>query len=67
MIGFDDVMLGALSTPHLSTVHAPLDRLGPAAIHLLEQRVIEADTTRPASRLELGCRLVERESVAPVA
>lgn len=65
VMGFDDVMLGALSTPHLSTMHAPLDRLGPAAIHLLEQRVTEADPLRPAFRLELGCRLVERASVAP--
>jgi DNA-binding LacI/PurR family transcriptional regulator len=64
VMGFDDVMLGALSTPHLSTVHAPLDRLGPAAIQLLEQRLTAADPTRPAWRLELGCRLVERESVA---
>lgn len=65
VMGFDDVMLSALSRPHLSTVHTPLDRLGPAAIHLLEQRLIESDPTRPASRLELGCRLVERDSVAP--
>jgi DNA-binding LacI/PurR family transcriptional regulator len=64
VLGFDDVMLGALSTPHLSTVHAPLDQLGPAAIQLLEQRLTAADAMRPAWRLELGCRLVARESVA---
>lgn len=65
VMGFDDVMLGTLSSPPLSTMHAPLDQLGPAALHLLEQRLIAADSGRCASHLELGCRLVERGSVAP--
>ena len=65
VLGFDDVMLGALSKPPLSTIHAPLEQLGAAAIHLLEQRLVDADPTRCAFRLELGCRLIERASVAP--
>lgn len=64
VLGFDDVVHGSLSNPPLSTVHLPLDRLGPVAIRLLEQRLTDADPTAIACRMELGCYLVERASVA---
>ncbi|HBT70313.1 MAG TPA: LacI family transcriptional regulator, partial [Agrobacterium sp.] len=51
--------------PPLSTIQLPADRLGGAALALLEQRLVAADPTRPAHRLELGCRLVLRGSIAP--
>jgi len=65
VLGFDDIVPGEFSTPPLSTVQLPTDRLGAAAIGLLEQRLLANDPLRPAYRLELGCKLVLRGSVAP--
>ncbi|WP_320197606.1 LacI family DNA-binding transcriptional regulator [Agrobacterium sp. rho-13.3] len=65
VLGFDDIMPAAFSAPPLSTIQLPADRLGGAALSLLEQRLIANDPSRPAHRLELGCRLVLRDSIAP--
>lgn len=63
LIGFDGVALGELTTPKLTTITVPLEQIGTAALHLLEQRIIDADTERAGHRLELGCRLTVRDSV----
>lgn len=65
VLGCDDIMPAEFSVPPLSTVQLPSARLGAAAIGLMEQRVIANDALRPAHRLELGCKLVLRGSVAP--
>ncbi|MBS3848571.1 LacI family DNA-binding transcriptional regulator [Devosia sp. BSSL-BM10] len=63
VVGFDGVALGELTSPALSTVSVPLDHMGIAALHLLEQRIVNAAGAPPAHRLELGCRLTIRGSV----
>lgn len=63
LVGFDGVALGELTTPRLTTITVPLEQIGAAALHLLEQRVVDAGVERAAHRLELGCRLTIRESV----
>lgn len=63
VMGFDGVALGELMTPPLTTVNVPLEQMGAEALHLLEQRVL-ASGDRSAHRLELGCKLVIRKSVA---
>lgn len=65
VLGFDDIVPGEFSRPPLSTISVPTDRLGAAALALIEQRLIANDPQRPAHRLELGCHLVLRGSVAP--
>ncbi len=66
LIGFDDIMQTEMSSPPLSTVHVPMDVMGPMALRVLEDRLYEADSLHaPRRRIELGCRLVKRESVAP--
>jgi DNA-binding LacI/PurR family transcriptional regulator len=65
VLGFDDIMPSAFSSPPLSTIQMPAERLGAAALSLLEQRLIANDAQRPAHRLELGCRLILRGSIAP--
>jgi LacI family transcriptional regulator, purine nucleotide synthesis repressor len=65
VLGCDDIMPAEFSSPPLSTVQLPSARLGAAAIGLMEQRVIANDVLRPAHRLELGCKLILRGSVAP--
>lgn len=64
VFGFDDVPTAELARPSLSTVHVPLDLMGPAALNLIEQRLLTRDPQPVAARLELGCRLVHRASVA---
>jgi DNA-binding LacI/PurR family transcriptional regulator len=64
VVGFDDLKPGELSRPPLSTVHVPLEHMALAALNLIEQRLIANDPARVATRLELGCRLVHRASVA---
>ena len=65
VLGFDDIVPGEFSAPPLSTIQMPADRLGAAALFLLEQRALANDPLRPAHRLELGCRLILRGSIAP--
>ncbi|WP_196257782.1 LacI family DNA-binding transcriptional regulator [Pelagibacterium limicola] len=64
VMGFDGIALGELVVPALSTVNVPLDQIGPEALHLLEQRVLLGPEERAAHRLELGCKLVIRDSVS---
>lgn len=63
VVGFDGVALGEFTAPSLTTVSVPLDHMGTAALHLLEQRITNANAALPAHRLELGCRLTIRGSV----
>jgi DNA-binding LacI/PurR family transcriptional regulator len=64
LVGFDGVALGELTTPKLTTITVPLEQIGAAALHLLEQRVVDPGPHRAAQRLELGCHLTIRESVS---
>lgn len=63
IVGFDGVALGEFTSPALTTVSVPLDQMGISALHLLEQRIVNAAARPPAHRLELGCRLTIRGSV----
>ncbi len=58
--GFDDVYLGALLTPPLTTVHQPMRRLGERACSLLLERIADPGRARRVERLPT--RLVIRES-----
>ncbi|UJW87825.1 LacI family DNA-binding transcriptional regulator [Devosia sp. SL43] len=62
IVGFDGVAIGEFTSPALTTVSVPLEHMGPAALHLLEQRIVNASLNPPAHRLELGCRLTIRSS-----
>lgn len=64
VMGFDGVALGELYAPALTTVSIPLDQFGSEALSLLEQRAISGSVPRAAHRLELGCEIVERASIA---
>ena len=67
IVGFDGVAIGELTTPALTTVSVPLEHMGTAALHLLEQRIVNAAQHPPAHRLELGCRLTIRNSARRLA
>jgi LacI family transcriptional regulator len=58
--GFDDIALGALLAPALTTVHQPTQLLGDRACALLLDRI--AEPGRPRQTQRLPTRLVVRES-----
>ncbi len=65
VVGFDDTMVAQISVPALTTVHQPLEEVGRMAVNLLA-RVIDEPPAHPI-RLEVGTRLVVRETTAPAA
>ncbi len=64
IMGFDGVAPTEFHAPPLSTIAIPLDQFGQAALSLLEQRANSPVGPRAAHRLELGCEIIERASVA---
>lgn len=62
ILGFDDAVAGELTRPPLSTVHAPLLHIGPAALDELEHQYRSNITGQPVRRIELGCSLAIRDS-----
>jgi len=60
VVGFDDIHLGAVVTPALTTVHQPMRLLGERACALLLDRIAEPGLPRRIERLPT--RLVVRES-----
>lgn len=60
VVGFDDMHLGALLTPPLTTVHQPMRRLGERACSMLLERI--ADPALPHRAERLPTTLVVRES-----
>lgn len=62
MIGFDDVPLASLIVPPLTTMRIERKELGSIAVRRLIERAVGPQLT--AVRVELACRLIERQSVA---
>jgi LacI family transcriptional regulator len=58
--GFDDVYLGAMLSPPLTTVHQPMRRLGERGCSLLLERIADPSLPRRVERLPTS--LVVRES-----
>jgi LacI family transcriptional regulator len=63
VVGFDDAEVAQSVTPALTTVRQPLGELGRTAVSLL-QRLVDRQRVE-ALRLELGTRLVVRDSTMP--
>lgn len=62
VVGFDGVAPGDLTVPSLTTVRVPLDALAASTLKALEQRLLVVNLDQPTARIELGCRLIERDS-----
>lgn len=65
VVGFDDIGLAALIDPALTTIRIEREELAGLAVRRLIERA--ATPTLAPVRVELGCRLIERESVARLA
>ena len=63
LVGFDDAELASIVTPSLTTVRQPLAELGRTAVSLL-MRIIDRQRFETL-RVELGTRLVVRDSTGP--
>lgn len=61
VIGCDDIPMGALIKPSLTTVRVPMYDIGARAMELL-LRLLEDEGKRPAESILMDCQLVVRES-----
>lgn len=62
IIGFDDIFGSSLTTPTITTIRSPLDRVGEAAIRRL---IAELDEDDHSADVTLFTEFIERESTAP--
>jgi len=60
VVGFDDIMVGAVTVPSLSTVRQPKEEMALASVRFLANRL--ADYEHPRQSVRLETRLVVRES-----
>ncbi|WOI55873.1 LacI family DNA-binding transcriptional regulator [Palleronia sp. LCG004] len=68
IVGFDNLIQSDMSSPPLSSVDVPVKHIGPTALQLLRDRLTDPPgEPAPARRIELGCSLVRRPSVAAPA
>jgi DNA-binding LacI/PurR family transcriptional regulator len=63
VVGFDDTTVSQIAIPAITTIHQPLEEVGRMAVNLLA-RIIDEPPPHPI-RLEVGTRLVVRESTGP--
>ncbi len=63
VIGMDDLPQSAFSTPPLTAMHIPMREMGSEALSLLLDHL--GGGPMLARRVELACRLVERQSTGP--
>jgi LacI family transcriptional regulator len=64
VVGFDDSTIARIAVPAITTVRQPLEEIGRMAATLLT-RMIDGQKVDPI-RLELGARLIARDSTAPL-
>lgn len=65
VIGFDNLSLTGLMTPHLTTVSVPKEAIGARAVQLILRRLDRPDTV--PELVLLSTALIERDSVKPPA
>jgi LacI family transcriptional regulator len=63
VVGFDDTTMARIAVPAITTIRQPLEEVGRMAVTLLT-RIIDGQTVDPL-RVEIGTRLVVRESTGP--
>jgi len=62
VIGFDDLLLGEVSSPRLTTVHVFKQEMGQLAVRRLVD-IIQKNGSRTRAKIQVCTQLVERESV----
>jgi DNA-binding LacI/PurR family transcriptional regulator len=64
VVGFDDIEEGCFSVPTLTTIAPDKPELARKAVDLLARRLAEPDDPSPPEEIQVGHRLVVRESTA---
>ena len=64
MVGFDDILSAAYSTPSLTTVRQPLAEMGKRGAQVLLERIADREKAFPAD-IVMEPELVVRESTGP--
>jgi DNA-binding LacI/PurR family transcriptional regulator len=64
VVGMDDIILSDMADPPLTTVHAPFEHMGRAAVELLCER-IDTDADKPPRHQSFQPSLVLRQSAGP--
>lgn len=64
VVGFDNIAMAAMATPHLTTVALPLEMAGRVAIELLLDQLDRTEAVAAAEQT-LGAQLIVRASTAP--
>lgn len=64
VVGFDDILSAAYSTPSLTTVHQPLLEMGKRGAQVLLERIADREKEAPAE-ISMEPNLVIRESTGP--
>lgn len=64
VLGYDDIEIGKLCTPALTTIHQPKYQVGVEAMKLLRQSLAGEDLSGDKGKIMLETRIVMRESVA---
>ncbi len=65
IIGFDNVPVGEMTYPALTTMHSYKERIGEIAVNLLQEKIVAGKTDDFGfSKIAVSMRLVERESVS---
>ena len=67
VIGYDDIEMGKLCTPALTTIHQPKYEVGVAAFRLLKQTILGEDIPPEQKHIVMETRMVQRESVGYAA
>ena len=65
VVGIDDILLGSLFQPALTTVHQPTEALGARAVELLARRLRD-DVDDAPSHIILDPHIVQRASARPL-
>jgi LacI family transcriptional regulator len=66
VVGFDDILSAAYSTPSLTTVRQPLFEMGKRGAEVLLYRIANRDKEYPAE-IVVAPELVVRESTGPAS
>lgn len=67
VIGFDDILSAAFSSPRLTTVRQPLRKMGVIAAETLLQRITQNGKNGYVREIMVEPELIVRDSTGPVA
>ena len=62
IVGFDDISVASYTNPPLTTIHAPAELMGKAAVKFLYQKIILDSSIDLPIQITFPCELMKRDS-----